>query len=52
LQFSIVEEGMILTGRKAPIKPKKNRRRDSAIPASKAAGSKGKKRFGKKGKRR
>jgi ribonuclease R len=52
LQFSIVEEGIVLTGRKAPIKAKKSRRRDSAMPASKAAGTKGKKRFGKKGKRR
>ena len=52
LQFSIVEEGMVLTGRKAQPKPKKSKRGDSATPASKAAGSKGKKRFGRKGKRR
>jgi ribonuclease R len=52
LQFSIVEEGMVLTGRKAPPKPKQSKRRDSATAASRAAGSKGKKRFGKKGKRR
>jgi ribonuclease R len=52
LQFSIVEEGLVLTGRKAPPKPKKSKQRDSETPASKAAGSKGKKRFGRKGKRR
>jgi ribonuclease R len=56
LQFSIVEEGLVLTGRKSPpnpkTKPKKSTHRDSATAASKAAGSKGKKRFGKKGKRR
>ncbi len=50
LQFSIVEEGLPLTGRKAansPSKPKKSGRKDGAAPASR-----GKKRFGKKGKRR
>jgi ribonuclease R len=50
LQFSIVEEGIPLTGRKAlksPPRPKKGKRKDAAAPASK-----GKKRFGKKGKRR
>ena len=52
LQFSIVEEGLVLTGRKASPRAKKSNRRDSATPASRAAGSKGKKRFGKKGKRR
>jgi ribonuclease R len=52
LQFSIVEEGLVLTGRKALPKVKKGKRKDSAMATSKAAGSKGKKRFGKKGKRR
>jgi ribonuclease R len=52
LQFSIVEEGLALTGRKIPPRPKKSKRKDSAPSASRAAGSKGKKRFGKKGKRR
>jgi ribonuclease R len=52
LQFSIVEEGLVLTGRKAPAKPKKSKRKDSGATASRAAGSKGKERFGKKGKRR
>jgi ribonuclease R len=52
LQFSIVEEGMVLTGRKAPPKPKKSKRRDSATQPSKAAGSKGTKRLGRKNKRR
>jgi ribonuclease R len=56
LQFSIVEEGLVLTGRKSPpnpkTKPKKSTHRDPATAVSKAAGSKGKKRFGKKGKRR
>ena len=52
LQFSIVEEGLILTGRTPAPRVKKSKRKDSATPASKAAGSKGKKRFGKKGKRR
>jgi ribonuclease R len=50
LQFSIVEEGIPLTGRKtssAPSKSKKSKRKDVKLPASK-----GKKRFGKKGKRR
>jgi ribonuclease R len=48
LQFSIVEEGLPLTGRKAaPPKPKKTRRRNAAAPASKT-----RKKFGKKGKRR
>ncbi len=50
LQFSIVEEGLTLTGKRlatpAP-KPKKSKRRDGA-----PAASKGKKRFGRKGKRR
>ena len=45
LQFSIVEEGIALTGKKsAPPKPKKSKRRD--------ASAKPKKKFGKKGKRR
>jgi ribonuclease R len=50
LQFSIVEEGIPLTGRKlaaTPSKTKKSKRKDEAPPASK-----GKKRFGRKGKRR
>jgi ribonuclease R len=50
LQFSIVEEGIPLTGRKpasTPVRSKKDRRKDVRSPASK-----GKKRFGKKGKRR
>ena len=50
LQFSIVEEGIPLTGRKpaaTPAKSKKSKRKDGAPPASK-----GKKRFGRKGKRR
>jgi ribonuclease R len=49
LQFSIVEEGIALTGRKtgAAGRPKKAKRRDV-----KAGGAKGKKRFAKKGKRR
>jgi ribonuclease R len=50
LQFSIVEEGIPLTGKKAagsPAKPRKDKRKDVKSPASK-----GKKRFGKKGKRR
>jgi ribonuclease R len=47
LQFSIVEEGIALTERKAPPKPKKSKRRDAA-----PHGPKAKKRFGKKGKRR
>ena len=50
LQFSIVEEGLALTGRKAaktPPKPKKSKRKDTTAPASK-----GKKRFGRKAKRR
>jgi ribonuclease R len=50
LQFSIVEEGIPLTGKKAAnasSKPKKDKRKDVRTPASK-----GKKRFGKKGKRR
>jgi ribonuclease R len=48
LQFSIVEEGLVLTGSKtakSPPKAKKTKREN-------AASSKGKKRFGKKGKRR
>jgi ribonuclease R len=50
LQFSIVEEGIPLTGRKpasAPSKSKKDKRKDGKPPASK-----GKKRFGKKSKQR
>jgi len=48
LQFSIVEEGIPLTGSKpAPAKPKKGKRKDGPPPASK-----GKKRFGRKSKRR
>jgi ribonuclease R len=50
LQFSIVEEGLTLTGRKpasAPSKAKKNKRKGADSPASR-----GKKQFGKKGKRR
>jgi ribonuclease R len=50
LQFSIVEEGIPLTGRKpagAPSKSKKDKRK-----AGKPSASKGKKRFGRKGKRR
>ena len=50
LQFSIVEEGLPLTGKKpgkAPHKPKKTKGKDSP-----RASSKGKKRPGKKGKRR
>jgi ribonuclease R len=49
LQFSIVEEGLALTGRKPakPTKTKKSRRNGAAPPASKM-----KKRFVRKGKRR
>jgi ribonuclease R len=50
LQFSIVEEGIPLTGKKAANaspRPKKEKRKDVRAPASK-----GKKRFGKKGKMR
>ena len=51
LQFSIVEEGIPLTGKKAaPVnsnKPKKSKRKDAAAPRAK-----GKKRFGRKVKRR
>jgi ribonuclease R len=50
LQFSLVEEGIPLTGKKpagGPPKPKKGKRKDGAPKAAK-----GKKRFGKKGKRR
>jgi ribonuclease R len=50
LQFSIVEEGLVLTGRKpakAPPRSKKSKRKDNPGTAAK-----GKKRFGKKGKRR
>jgi ribonuclease R len=49
LQFSIVEDGLVLTGRKPTSLPraKKNKRKDAA-----PGGSKAKKRFGKKGKRR
>ncbi len=50
LQFSIVEEGIPLTGKRAPrpaLKGKKSRRRDALAGAPKI-----RKRFGKKGKRR
>jgi ribonuclease R len=50
LQFSIVGEGIPLTGKKVagfPSKPAKGKRKERNAPASK-----GKKRFGKKGKRR
>ena len=50
LQFSIVEEGIPLTGRKpakSPPRPKKSRRKEGSPP-----GLKGKKRPGRKGKRR
>jgi ribonuclease R len=50
LQFSIVEEGLPLTGKKAtkpPSKPKKSMRRDTSVLASRK-----RKKFGKKGKRR
>jgi len=48
LQFSIVEEGLPLTGRKAaPSKPKKSKHRNAAAPAFKT-----RKKFSKKGKRR
>ncbi len=52
LQFSIVEEGLPLTGKlpgrkAAPPKPKKKRRKDAATPGPKA-----RKRSGRKGKRR
>jgi ribonuclease R len=48
LQFSIVEEGLPLTGKRAaPPRPKKNKRRNAASPAFKT-----RKKFGKKGKRR
>jgi ribonuclease R len=58
LQFSIVEEGLALTGERAdkragkkagnaPLKPRKNKRKDV-----KGSAAKGKKRYGKKGKRR
>ena len=49
LQFSLVEEGIALTGKKsgAPAKPKKGKRKDVRTHASG-----GKKRMGKKGKRR
>jgi ribonuclease R len=48
LQFSIVEEGLSLTGKKAaPSTPKKSKRKDAAVPASR-----NRKKFGKKGKRR
>jgi len=52
LQFSIVEEGLPLTGKRtnkkaAPPRPKKNERNGSSPPAAK-----GRKRFTKKGKRR
>jgi ribonuclease R len=51
LQFSIVEEGIPLTGKKAAPgnsnKPKKCKRKDATAPRAK-----GRKRFGKKVKRR
>jgi ribonuclease R len=50
LQFSIVEEGLPLAGRKAgksPGKPKKNRRKDAPRPKFKPP-----KKLGRKGKRR
>jgi ribonuclease R len=50
LQFSIVEEGLLLTGKKAsksPPRPKKSKHRDAAFPATR-----NRKKFGKKGKRR
>jgi ribonuclease R len=50
LQFSIVEEGMPLTGSQSakPPKPKKNKQKRPALPGAKTK----KKRFVKKGKRR
>jgi ribonuclease R len=48
LQFSIVEEGLPLTGKKAaPPRAKKSKRRDAAVLASRS-----RKKFTKKGKRR
>jgi ribonuclease R len=50
LQFSVVEQGLPLTGKRAAPSPpgaKKTKRKDAALP-----GSKGKKRFGNKSKRR
>ncbi|MFY9853529.1 MAG: VacB/RNase II family 3'-5' exoribonuclease, partial [Terracidiphilus sp.] len=48
LQFSIVEEGLPLTGKKAaPSRPKKSKRRNAGAPAFKS-----RKKLGKKGKRR
>ncbi len=50
LQFSIVEEGLPLTGRKPagkPPKSKKSKRKGAAAPAAKS-----RKKFSKKGKRR
>jgi ribonuclease R len=50
LQFSIVEEGIPLTGKKSaksPPRPKKSKHRDATAPASR-----NRKKFGKKGKRR
>ncbi len=50
LQFSMVEEGIPLTGKKAaksPPRPKKSKRKDASTPASR-----NRKKFGKKGKRR
>jgi ribonuclease R len=50
LQFSIVEEGLPLTGKKvanSPPKPKKNKRKNTTAPASRKS-----EKFGKKGKRR
>jgi len=53
LQFSIVEEGIVLTGRKpdpSSLKPKKNKRKLDVTHAAKRV--KGKKRPSRKGKRR
>jgi ribonuclease R len=50
LQFSIVEEGIPLTGKNNAVSPKKSKK-DKRID-SKATASKGKKRFGRKSKRR
>jgi ribonuclease R len=48
LQFSIVEEGLLLTGKKAaPSKPRKNKRKDAPRPRFKPS-----KKLGKKNKRR
>jgi ribonuclease R len=50
LQFSIVEEGIPLTGKRVPppsAKTKKNKRKDERAPSAK-----GRKKFARKGKRR